>query len=464
MRRVRSTAKGSRASESEARLLLFGELRRIAERILKLSDADETEVMIDAGADALTRFANNMIHQSIAVTDAMCHVRLIFGKKIGVARTNRLDEGGVIAVVAKAVSLAKLQQPDPHFKGLPEKSMYPAVSRHYKEAKHIGAVGRAKAVHTIISVAIKQNLSASGAFSEGNGETLVANSNGVRAYHEGRSASLSTILMGEKGSGYASQSAKGGKEILAGDIAKRAVRKATYGEILDVPPGEYEVILESPAVAELMDFFAWLGPNARVYHEDVSFYQGNLGKQVFDRSLTILDDPLEKAGYPMGFDFEGAPKKRLTLVEAGTLRCVVYDSYHAGKHGKENTGHALLAPNTWGPTPTHLVIKPGNLSLEQMIKKVKKGLLITRFWYTRVVQHKQLTLTGMTRDGTFYIENGNIVGRARNLRYTQSIVEAFKDVRGIGKELSLHGSEGSPSLVPHLYLGKFRFTGVTKHG
>lgn len=442
-------------------------LKQISQKALKLAKSlgvTDAEIVLWNGGEELTRFANNMIHQSVALADAMCHVRVALGKKIGVARANRLDEEGIAGVVAKAIELAQFQKPDPHFRGLPKKAAYPKVSRYYKDETHIGSIGRAKAIETIVRTAKKQNLSASGAFSEGSGETLVANTNGVAAYHDARSASLSTIFMGEKGSGFASQSTKGGMEIKAKEIATHAVYKATHGEILEVPPGEYEVILESPAVAEILDFFAWLGPNARIYHEDVSFYQGNIGKQVFHKSLTIVDDPLHKLGYPLGFDYEGTPKRMVTLVKRGTLTSVVYDSYHAGKHGKENTGHALLAPNTWGPTPTHLVIRPGNLTLNQMVKNVKKGLLVTRFWYTRVVQHKQLTLTGMTRDGTFYIENGKIVGRVKNLRYTQSIVEALKDVRGIGKVLLLHGSEGSPSLVPHLHLGKFRFTGVTQHG
>lgn len=443
------------------------ELQSIAKKGIKLASgagADLAEIVLSHGTEDLTRFANNMIHQSVSLTDGLVHVRLAFGKKIGVARTNRLDDEGMKEAVKTAKTLALLQRPDPHFAGLPGKSGYESTEDSYSGQPHMGAVGRAGAIGVIITAAKKAKLTASGAFVESENVSCVANSQGVWAFTRGKSASVSTILMGVKGSGFASHSTKGGSFIDVQAVAKQAVFKATHGRLMDVQPGEYEVILEPPAVAELMDFFSWLGPNARVFHENVSFYQGNIGKRVLHPSLTIHDDPTNPAGYPLAFDWEGFPKKKRGLVENGVLTGVAYDSYHAAKYNAVNTGHALLAPNTMGPIPTHVVIEPGSDTTKKAIKRIKKGLLITRFWYTRVIHHKKLLLTGMTRDGTFYIENGKIVGRVRNLRYTESVIEALGDVRGIGRDLQLIGSEGSPSLVPFLHLGKFRFTGVTKHG
>ncbi len=426
--------------------------------------ADEAEVVLWNGVSELTRFANTMIHQSVVLSDSLVHLRIVWKKRISVARCNQLDEIGIKETVKRAIALLSFQKKDPHFVSLPKKATYTSTLAHYRSAKHVGALGRARKITHIIAEAKREKLSASGAFSETIGETLVANTNGVSAYHKGMNSGLSTILTGEKGSGFASASAKGGAHIDEKAIARQTVLKATHGELVDVEPGEYEVVLEPAAVGELLDFFAWLGPNARIYHEDVSFFQGNLGKRVFHESLTIMDDPLHRAGYPIGFDYEGVPKRKLTLVDRGVLKNVVYDSYHAGKHKAKNTGHALLAPNTWGPVPTHMVLKPGKLSVEEMIKNVKKGLLVTRFWYTRVIHHKKLIVTGMTRDGTFLIEKGKIVGRVRNLRYTESVIEAFKDIRGIGKDLQLVGTdEGSPTLAPALHLGRFRFTSSAKH-
>ncbi len=426
--------------------------------------ATQAEVVLWQGSEELTRFANNQIHQSVSLKDAMVHVRVVIGKKIGVSRGNRLEKPGVKGVVRRAYELSLLQREDIHFHGLPKKRSYKNVDESYVNQSHLGALGRARAISEIVRIATGGKLSASGAFSEAESETLVANSKGVMSYTRGKSASLSTILTGEKGSGYGSQSSKGGAEIDFVKIGKVAATKATLGEFVDIKPGDYEVILEPAAVSELMDFFAWLGPNARIYHEDVSFYQGRVGKKVFDRKLTIDDDPLDETGYPVGFDYEGFPKKKLGLVNRGILTGVVYDSYHASKYGETNTGHALLAPNTWGPIPMHIRIKPGDTSRDEMVKSVKRGLLVTRFWYTRVIQHKQLTLTGMTRDGTFYIENGKIVGRVRNLRFTESILNTLKVIKGVGDKLELHGSEGSPALIPCLHLARFRFTGVTEYG
>lgn len=417
--------------------------------------ATQVEVVIWKGTEELTRFANNEIHQSVALTDSTIHVRAVIGKRIGVARGDSLD------VVKKAIEIAKVSPEDKHFRSLPKRA---TVRKFRVSGKQLGSAGRVKAVAMIIATANKAKLVSSGAFSESQGEVVVANSLGVLAYHKSQSAELSVVASGEFGSGYAGEIAKSGSQINFDEIAKRVVEKATFGgKPVEVPPGEYEVILEPPAVAELLDFFSWLGPNGRVFHEEVSFMQGNMGKKFFDEKLTIIDDPGHKLQMQMGFDLEGHPKKKLPIVTAGKLTGVAYDSYHAAKYGKKNTGHGQLAPNTWGPIPMHLVITPGVQELREAIRLVKRGILVTRFWYTRVVNHKELMLTGMTRDGTFLIENGRITARLLNLRYTESVLTAFKNIKGIGKRLQLEGSEGYPSLVPHLHLAKFNFTGVAKH-
>ncbi len=426
--------------------------------------ATQVEVVLGGGAEELTRFANNEIHQSVSLEDLTVHVRAIIGKKIGVARGNSATEEQLLTIVKNAIEIAKRQRPDKHFKSLPGPAKYKDFSKVYSRSRHLGPEGRAEAIKKMIGLAKSAKLSASGAFSESEGETLVANSLGVLAYQEGKSADLTVIVTGRLGSGYAGESARGGVEINALGVAKTAIAKATSGgEPKEVPAGKYEVILEPAAVVELLDFFSWLGPNARVYHEDVSFFQGNLGKKVFDPKLTITDDPHSQELFPAGFDLEGAAKKPLPLVTRGVLKNVVYDSYHAAKYGKKNTGHAYLAPNTWGPVPGHVAIATGKRTVAQSIKEIKRGILVTRFWYTRVVHHKELILTGMTRDGTFLIEDGKITSRLVNLRYTESVVEAFKRIKGVGKKRKLVGSEGSMALVPHLHLASFNFSGVAKH-
>ncbi len=426
--------------------------------------ATQVEVVLWSGVEELTRFANNEIHQSVVLEDVTVHVRAIIGKKIGVARGNSAEEAQLLDIVAKAVEIARLQKADPGFKSLPRKAKYKNFDTVYKRAKHVGPIGRAKAILTVINLSKKSGLSASGAFVESGGATLITNSLGVRAFSQVKSANLSTIVTGKFGSGFAEQATIGGKDIDATDVAARAVEKATLaGEAIEVVAGEYEVILEPAAVAELLDYVAWFGPNGRSFHEKSSYFEGKMGKKLFDEKLTLIDDPQHGQIYPTGFDYEGFPKKPLPIVVKGRPKGIAYDSYHANKYHKKNTGHALLAPNTWGPVPMHIRIEPGDRELVQSIKGIKKGLLVTRFWYTRIVNTKELILTGMTRDGTFLIEHGKITARVKNLRYTESIIRAFSDIQGIGKKLVLSGSEGSSALVPHVHLAKFNFSSTAQH-
>ena len=188
---------------------------------------------------------------------------------------------------------------------------------------------------------------------------------------------------------------------------------------------------------------------------------GHLGEKLYSEKLTIIDDPLDPRGMPMPFDFEGYPKKKLPLIQKGIVKNIVYDSYTANRFKHKNTGHALPAPNTYGPMPLNMMFAPGTKTVEQMIRSVKRGVYVTRFWYIRMLHHKILNITGMTRDGTFLIENGELVAPVKNFRFTQSIPEAFNDIIDVGKDLTLQGGWVGANLVPALHIKKFNFTGKT---
>jgi predicted Zn-dependent protease len=177
----------------------------------------------------------------------------------------------------------------------------------------------------------------------------------------------------------------------------------------------------------------------------------------------MVDDPLDRRGRPNSFDYEGQPKKKLVIVKNGVIKNIAYDSYYSQKYGRKNTAHALPALNVFGPLPAHLVIKPGQVTLPQMISRVKKGLLVTRLWYIRVVHFGEMLLTGMTRDGLFLIENGEITRPVKNLRFTESLPRMFKNIIEIGSELSPHPSWGDGAhLVPPMRIADFRFTSQTE--
>jgi len=434
-------------------------LKQIAKEALSFSKADQTEVLLLVHDRGLTRFANSQIHQNVAHNEVYVQIRSVVSQKIGVASTNKLDKDSLKRVVEKANLLAKMQKKDPHFRSLPKPQKIDEVNGFFSNTAGLTPAKRARVVADIIKTAKDANLIASGAFDTSVSEMTVANSHGVWAYHPSTSVSLSTVLLGEDSSGFAAGYSPNASTIDHFSLAKKAVDKAIKGKKpKTADPGDWEVILEPAAVDEMLSYFSWLGPNARIYHEEASFLTGKLGKKVFSDRLTIWDDAYDPRGLPIPFDFEGHPKKKIPIVEKGVFKNIVYDSYHADKHGGENTGHALPAPNTWGPIPGNLRFDTGDAKVEDMIKKIKKGLLITRFWYIRMLHPKILNITGMTRDGTFLIENGEISGALKNMRFTQSIPEAFANVKEVGNELKLEAGFGGANLVPALHIGKFHFS------
>ncbi len=442
---------------------MFGEerLKKIAEKVLKFSKAQETEVLLSVSDSSLTRFANNQIHQNMAWKNVGIGVRVVIDKKIGVSSTNSLEEKDFEHVVDKAMELAKFQKSDPDFDSLPGPNKIPKV----KNETYVAAEDElAQGANIVIQKAKKNNVIASGAYSNETSELVVANSHGVWAYHAGSSCNLSTIVLGKTSSGFAADVGRTVKEVNAEKVAKTAVEKTLESENPEnIEPGVYEVILEPQAVSEMMSFFQWYGPNARIYHEQASPLSGKMDKQVYSKNITIIDDPFHKDIFPMPFDYEGQPKKKLTIVDQGILRNVAYDSYYAKRFNTENTGHALPAPNTLGPIPLHLYIEKGDKTREEMIKSVKRGLLVTRLWYVRVLNPKALNVTGMTRDATFLIENGKIIKPVKNLRFNQSIPDALNNVLGVENKLTrLASFEGEMvNLMPTLHIGEWHFTSGT---
>jgi len=436
-------------------------LKQIAQKALSFSNAYQTEVLLSVSGNALTRFANNQIHQNVAWKNLGISARVIIDKKIGVASTNAFDNESLKDVMSRATELANLQEPDPGFVSLPKPQNIVKVA---DDIHHATEEEMAAGAHTVIKKAQKENLIASGAYANDVSEFAVANSLGVWAHHAGSSCNLSTIVLGKDSSGFAADVARTPSEVDAELVAETAVQKTLESKNpQDIEPGEYEVILEPQAVSEMMAFFQWYGPNARIYHEGASPLSGKMGTQVFGKNITIIDDPFHESVFPMPFDFEGQPKKAITFIKNGVLENIAYDSYHALKYHQKNTGHALPAPNTMGPIPLHMYIAAGDKTRDAMINNVKRGLLVTRLWYVRVLNPKMLNVTGMTRDATFLIENGKIIRPVKNLRFNQSIPEALNNVVGIENKLTpLASFEGEMiSLAPTLHISKWEFSSAT---
>jgi len=436
--------------------------RRVLEQALARSRAEETEALLLGEDSALTRFAQNAIHQNVAESNAVLRLRAVVGNRVGVASGNDLSAQGIADLCARALEAAQALPPDPHFPGLPHPQPYPALPAVEPETARVDPAARAALVGEVCSLADARGLVAAGALETAIREIAVANSNGVSAYQARTSAEFVTVVMSDDSSGYGFSLGNSLAELDIEASARRAVDKALSSRRpRSLSPGHYAVILEPDATADLLGSMAYTAFGAQQVEEGSSFLAGRLGTPVLASAVSIADDALNPAALPMAFDYEGWPKSWVSIIEDGVAAGVVHDTYTAARAGVTSTGHALPAPNPHGPQPTHLALSPGTASLEELVASVGEGLLVTRFHYTRVVDPASVTVTGMTRDGTFYIRGGEIAFPVRNLRFTQSYVRAIQDGIRIGRDRRLAGEYG-PYLCPAVYIPDFHFTGVTE--
>lgn len=456
-----------RAERAKGAVSVWGEerLRGIADRVLQTATSDEVEVLVTRGQTDLTRFAANSIHQNVAEGNTSVRVRAMVGKKTGVASGNDVSDGGLARVVQRAEAAAAFQREDPAHVSLPDPRPASRIEAYVQATAECTPEMRADGVRRILDQARAHALTAAGAFSTERNETLVVNSHGVNAYHAGTLAHLRTVIMGETGSGYSAQTALDVRDIDPQRLGAEAVEKARRGaQPTGIEPGEYTVILEEEAVATMVHFLGFMGFGALAYQEGRSFLSGRLDERITGEQITIWDDGLDPASVPMPFDFEGVPKQRVLLIEQGVAKNVVYDTYTAGRQeGARSTGHALPSPNMTGPVPVHLFMATGEASKEEMLAATERGIWVTRFHYTNPLHPVKTVLTGMTRDGTFLIENGRIARPVANLRFTQSILDAFARADLIGSAAkpvkSMYGSFAT--VAPAIRTHGFRFTGTT---
>ncbi|MBN1661741.1 MAG: TldD/PmbA family protein [Anaerolineae bacterium] len=447
-------------------------IKEITDTILAASPADQTEVVVVSGDSYLTRFANSTIHQNVAETDAEVRVRVVLregageGARVGVATTHNLDANSLVRTVQDAAEAARLQPVNPHFTSLPGPQPLAHVDAFSESTANCTPEQRARAAGAVCLMARGAGVVASGALTTGGVELTVANSLGTLAYHPATFAELNTVIMSDTSAGYAAGSALDFDELDYEAIGREAVGKCLRSQNPQaLAPGEYAVILEPYAVHDFVQMMGWTGFSALAYQEGRSFMSGKLGEQMVDPRVNIWDDGLSPDGIPLPFDFEGVPKQRVELIKNGVAHAVVYDSYRAAREaGKSSTGHALPAPNRFGPFPLNIFFGTGDGSLEEMIAGTERGIYVTRFHYTRPVEPKRVVITGMTRDGTFLIENGEIAYPVKNLRFTQSYLEALNNLDSIGRQAKMLegiGGIGHDS-VPALKLNKFNFTGATE--
>lgn len=440
----------------------------LAEAVLRLAEAEgatEAEVLVAAGDEALTRFANSEIHQNVAETDVRVNLRFVRGKRVGVASSGRTEPAALRELAETAGRIATVAEETPDWAGLPAAPPpTPVTGAFAAGTAEASPELRAAAVRAVIGEADRVGVTAFGSFATGAETVAVATTAGIRAAEARTSARLLAVTMGpDDGTGYGEAAAVDATTIDGAAVGLEAAEKARRSaRPVDLPPGEYRVVLEEHAVVDLLDNLGFVGFSGLAVEEGRSFFEP--GRRVGTELVTIVDDARDPAGMPAGFDYEGVPTRRVVMLEAGVCREVVHDAATAARAGVASTGHGLPAPNPWGPFPLHAAMAAGTTPRADVVAGLRDGLIVTRFHYTNVVHPKLAVITGMTRDGTFLVRDGEIVGPVRNLRFTQSYLDALAAVEAISAERRLLRGEMGAVLVPALRIGAWRFTGATGGG
>jgi PmbA protein len=450
--------------ESAAEALALAET--ILERATRVG-ATEAEVLVTTDDSALTRFANSEIHQNVAESSRTVNLRFVAGRRIAVMSSGRTDVEGIRSLVNRASAVVRTCEELEDWAGLPTPASGSAAVAEIGAWSDATASAtpefRAEGVRAVIAAADGAGLNAFGSFATSAEALAVANSKGIRASQSRTSSQLITVHMSPGGgNGYAEAVSMDASTIDAGALGREAAAKARSSDnAVSLAPGDYPVVLEEYAVVDITDYLGFLGFSALAVQEGRSFFEP--GKQAGSELVSIVDDGGDPAGLPMAFDYEGVRKQRVPLIERGVCREVVYDSQTAARAGRTSTGHGLPAPNPYGPFPLNSVMAAGSTSRDDLIGGLDRGLLVTRFHYTNTVHPKLVIITGMTRDGTFLVEGGKIVGPVRNLRFTQSYLDAIAGVSAVASSRkTLRGFIGS-AVVPAVRIDAWTFTGATEH-
>lgn len=431
----------------------------VAAAALRHAVVGDAEALVIDTDEQLTRFAGNVIHQNVAERSLRLHARVVHDERMGVGGAAGSDPDALGRRVLEAAEAARALSPATDVPPLPEPDSAPTGTAAFSRATVTATPElRADMVKEITGRAVANGLRAFGFVSTARRETAVRSTRGVDRSAESTQASSVVVMMGDSGSGYASRHAADIDALDIAAMADEAVDTCLRNQRADaVEPGTYEVVLAPYALVDMLEHLGWVGFSALAVQEHRSFMR--IGERLMSETVTIRDDPRDPELFPYPFDYEGVPAQPVDLIRDGVCRAVLYDTPTAARDGVASTGHSLPQPNTFGPYASHLIMLPGDQSVSELIAPVRRGLYVTRFWYVRDVDPLRTVITGMTREGTFLIEDGELRRPVRDLRFTQSIVDALADVRGISRERRVELGEGeSGVLAPWIRLGGFAFT------
>ena len=455
----------------------------IFDRTKKFSSADEVEVLFSGGRFALTRFANNIIHQNVEDENHVVSVRTAFGGRTARATTNKFDDESLRRVVESSEALAQVQHPDPDLLPMPDTreaaggadvNSTQAPSRYFAQTAASTPQLRADAVKKIVEVAKKHRLTTAGIYSSAESVEGIFNSRGLSNWHTQTLAEVSITMLAGDSSGWQKSNSPDVNNLDPLRMAEIAAQKTLdSARPAEIPAGKYTVILEPSAALDIVGFMFWDYSGMAILDQR-SFLTGRIGSQLFGDNITIWDDVTHPLQTGSPFDGEGMRRLSLPLVENGIVKRVVYARATAERMKRceqkdqvgpiEATGHGFALPNEMGEMPVNIVFAaPQNpQTLEQMIASTERGVLVTRLWYIREVDPYEKIVTGMTRDGTFLVEDGKVKQGIRNFRFNESLIHMLSNVEAMSVPLRSCGEESFDMVMPAMKIRDFNFTEVTK--
>ena len=432
--------------------------------LVRSAGADGVSACAHAKTRRVFRFAFGAIHQDLVQESVTVTVKVIRDRRVGVASTDTLSADGLKRCVTAAGEIARHSPAQQGLPELPRRHRVTASGDYVASTARLSASAAVSRLKRLFQFSRGAGAELAGSFITGEDEFAVANSSEVACYSASTVSGAKFVTMYRDLSGYASGVHRDIECLNEEALLKRSLTQSLHRrEPVTVPLGAYEVILEPEAVAELVTWLGYTAFGAKSVEERTSFLAGRLGERVFAPSITITDDGRDPATLRLPFDFEGSPRRKVTLIDRGKAAGIVYDAAYGTRFHQPSTGHAMPPDETEGPLPLHLLMAPGQSSLPEMIRSCRRGLLIPRFHYVNgLLNPREALMTGLTREGTFLIERGRLVAPVKTLRFTQSLLDAFSRVRNVSKERRLvadPSQELGCAVMPALHLATFTFTG-----
>lgn len=445
---------------------MVGQTRLLAmlSDVARRSRADGISLFAHATTRRVFRFAHEAIHQDLTQESVIVTVKVIADCRVGVASANTLNPASLARCVRSALAIARHSPRQTQLPALPRQSRIRTTADYIPATARMSPSACVARLQHLFRLCQGAGAELAGSLIAGEDEFAVATSSSVACYHASTFAGAKLVTMYRRLSGFASGIHRDVNRLNLEELLRRSLRQSLHRqEPVRLPLGTYEVILEPEAVAELMEWLGSTAFGAKSVEERTSFLAGRMGEPVMDRRITIVDDGTDPASLRMPFDFEGTPKQRVVLIDRGRAAGIVYDTTYGARFGHASTGHGMWADEVEGPLPLHLAMAPGRSSTAEMIRRCRRGLLIPRFHYVNgLLNTREALMTGLTREGTFLVEDGRLLAPVATMRFTQSILEAFSRVKGLSKERRLVADPSTGlgcALMPAVHLAAFKFTG-----